>query len=83
MGLGYYVYCGIGRLAVLAVILDLYSRQIVGWAMSDRMTAGFVIKALYQAIWRRPASECILHSDKSVFEYIEMLALVWKNWTET
>ncbi len=30
----------------LAVILDLYSRQVVGWAMSDRLTSDFVIKAL-------------------------------------
>ena len=51
----------------LIVILDLYSRQVVGWAMSDRLTAGFVIKALYQAIGRRrPASGCIFHSDRGV-----------------
>jgi len=51
----------------LAVILDLYSRQVVGWAMSDRLTSDFVIKALYQAIGRRrPASGCILHSDRGV-----------------
>jgi len=51
----------------LIVILDLYSRQVVGWAMSDRLTADFVVKALYQAIGRRrPASGCILHSDRGV-----------------
>jgi putative transposase len=51
----------------LVVILDLYSRQVVGWAMSDRLTADFVIKALYQAIGRRhPASGCIFHSDRGV-----------------
>ncbi|MDO8746790.1 MAG: IS3 family transposase [Thermodesulfovibrionales bacterium] len=51
----------------LAVILDLYSRQVVGWAMSDRLTADFVVKALYQAIGRRrSASGCILHSDRGV-----------------
>ena len=51
----------------LAVILDLYSRQVVGWAMSDRLTSGFVVRALYQAIGRRhPASGCILHSDRGV-----------------
>jgi len=51
----------------LAVILDLFSRQVVGWAMSDRMTSGFVVKALYQAIGRRrPPSGCILHSDRGV-----------------
>ena len=51
----------------LAVILDLYSRQVVGWAMSDRLTANFVIKALHQAIGRRnPVRGCILHSDRGV-----------------
>ena len=51
----------------LAVILDLYSRQVVGWAMSDRLTSGFVVKAVYQAIGRRnPGSGCIFHSDRGV-----------------
>lgn len=51
----------------LVVILDLFSRQVVGWAMSDRLTSGFVIKALYQAIGRRrPASGCTFHSDRGV-----------------
>ena len=51
----------------LAVILDLYSRQVVGWAMSDRLMSDFVIKALYQAIGRRkPAGGCIFHSDRGV-----------------
>ena len=51
----------------LVVILDLYSRQVVGWSMSDRLTADFVIKALYQAIGRRrPASGCMFHSDRGV-----------------
>ena len=51
----------------LAVILDLYSRQVVGWAMSNRLTSDFVIKALYQAIGRRkPAPGCTFHSDRGV-----------------
>jgi transposase InsO family protein len=51
----------------LAVILDLYSRQVVGWAMSDRLTSDFVIIALYQAIGRRkPGTGCIFHSDRGV-----------------
>jgi transposase InsO family protein len=51
----------------LVVILDLFSRQVVGWAMSDRLTSDFVIKALYQAIGRRrPVSSCIFHSDRGV-----------------
>ena len=51
----------------LVVILDLFSRQVVGWAMSDRLTSGFVVKAMYQAIGRRrPSSECIFHSDRGI-----------------
>ena len=51
----------------LAVILDLYSRQVVGWAMNDRLTSDFVIRALYQAIGRRnPGPCCIFHSDRGV-----------------
>jgi len=53
------------------VILDLYSRQIVGCAMSDRLKSGFVVRALYQAIGRRhPASGCILHSDRGILLFI-------------
>jgi hypothetical protein len=61
-----YVWTSEGWL-YLAVILDLFSRQVVGWAMSDRLTSDFVVKALYQAIGRRhPASGCILHSDRGI-----------------
>ncbi len=51
----------------LAVVLDLYSRQVVGWAMSDRLKSGFVIEALRQAVGRRgPDPGCIFHSDRGV-----------------
>lgn len=51
----------------LAVILDVFSRQVVGWSMGKRLTADFVIKALYQAIGRRkPEAGCIMHSDQGV-----------------
>lgn len=51
----------------LTVILDIYSRQVVGWAMSDRLASDFVIKALNQAIGRRkPGTGCIFHSDRGV-----------------
>ncbi len=56
-----------GRLAYLAVILDLYSRQVVGWAMSDRLKSDFVVEALRQAIGRRnPDPCCIFHSDRGI-----------------
>jgi putative transposase len=49
----------------LAAILDLYSRQIVGWAMSKRMTAALTIRALKMAIRRRrPGAGLIHHSDQ-------------------
>jgi putative transposase len=61
-----YVWTSEGWLYV-AVILDLFSRQVVGWAMSDRLTSEFVVKALCQAIGRRhPSSGCILHSDRGI-----------------
>lgn len=49
----------------LAAILDLYNRQIVGWAMSNRMTGDLTLKALRMAIrQRRPEPGLIHHSDQ-------------------
>jgi transposase InsO family protein len=49
----------------LAVVLDLYSRLVVGWAMSDRMNKTLVIDALKMALWRRKMPRgVIVHSDR-------------------
>lgn len=49
----------------VAAVLDLFSRRIVGLAMSERMTADVVIKALQQAlIHRQPPSGLMHHSDQ-------------------
>lgn len=49
----------------LAIVLDLYSRKVVGWSMSSRMKAQLVCDALLMAIWqRRPATGLIHHSDR-------------------
>jgi transposase InsO family protein len=49
----------------LATVLDLYSRRLVGWSMSERMTADLVIAALRMAIEsRRPPCGLIHHSDR-------------------
>jgi len=49
----------------LAVVIDLYSRKVVGWSMSSRMTAQLVCDALMMAIWlRRPKAGLIHHSDR-------------------
>jgi putative transposase len=36
----------------LAVVLDLFSRKVIGWSMQPTMTSDFVIKALLMAVWR-------------------------------
>lgn len=49
----------------LAVVIDLYSRQVVGWSMSTRMTATLVCDALSMALFRRGTPEgVIIHSDR-------------------
>ncbi len=49
----------------LAVVMDLYSRRIVGWSMSRWMSRGMVINALKMAIdARRPEGGLIHHSDR-------------------
>ncbi len=49
----------------LATVIDLYSRLVVGWAMSERMTAHLVCDALQMALWRRGMpTGVIVHSDR-------------------
>lgn len=49
----------------LAVVLDLFSRRIVGWAMSSCMTSSLVIDAFKMAVrQRQPANGLIHHSDR-------------------
>lgn len=49
----------------LAVVIDLYSRAVIGWSMGTRMTADLVCDALQMALWRRGFPEgTIIHSDR-------------------
>jgi transposase InsO family protein len=49
----------------LAAILDLYSRKIVGWAMSERIDTALVLQALAMALLhRRPPAKLLFHSDR-------------------
>ncbi len=49
----------------LAVVIDLYSRQVVGWSMQSRIHADVVLKALLMAVWRRkPKPGVLVHSDQ-------------------
>ena len=49
----------------LAVVIDLFSRKVVGWSMSSRMNAQLVCDALTMALWqRKPKAGLIHHSDR-------------------
>ena len=49
----------------LAVVIDLFSRKVVGWSMGARMTADLVCNALKMAIWqRKPPRGLVVHSDR-------------------
>ncbi len=49
----------------LAVVVDLFSRQVVGWSMDSRMSKDLVLQALLAAVWRRkPAQNVMVHSDQ-------------------
>lgn len=52
-----WVYC--------AAVLDAFSRRVVGWSISDRITAEIVVDALEMARWqRRPQPGTIVHADR-------------------
>ena len=62
----------------LAIILDLYSRRVIGWSVSKRIDGDLAVAALRMAIeQRKPKPGCIHHSDRGVQylsdDYIELL----------
>jgi putative transposase len=63
-----YVWTSEGWLFV-AVVLDLFSRRVVGWSMHPGMTAQLVTDALTMAIWRRGAMEALLHHSDRGSQY--------------
>ena len=49
----------------LAVVIDLYSRQVVGWSMAEHMRAKLVNDALLMAVWKRKPDKGLLwHTDR-------------------
>lgn len=49
----------------LSVVIDLFSRQVVGWSMKPRMTTDLALDALLAAVWRRkPQGVVMVHSDQ-------------------
>ena len=64
----------------LAVVIDLYSRKVVGWSMGSRMKAQLVCDALTMAIWQRqPDAGLIVHSDQGVQYASNMYKNLFKN----
>ena len=53
----------------LAVVMDLYSRRIVGWAMADRMLTSLVEDAVKMALGRRQPTEGLLHHSDRGSQY--------------
>ena len=49
----------------LAAVLDLFSRQVIGWSMKPRMSSDLAIDAMLIAVWRRkPQQQVMIHSDQ-------------------
>lgn len=63
-----YVWTAEGWLFV-AVVLDLYSRRVMGWSMQPTMTAQLVMDALLMAILRRGRPQAVLHHSDQGSQY--------------
>jgi len=64
----------------LAVILDLYSRSVVGWSMGQRLDRALAIDALTMALDRRATAPVILHSDRgSIYGVADYRALLTRH----
>jgi len=49
----------------LAVVIDLYSRRVIGWATQSRQPTDLVLQALLMAVWRRkPKRTVLIHTDQ-------------------
>jgi transposase InsO family protein len=62
-----YVRTDEGFLYLAFVLVDAYSRKLVGWAMESHLRTELVVDALQMALWRRrPSAGLIHHSDQEV-----------------
>jgi len=60
-----YIPLEMGSFAYLALLMDLFSRRVIGWCLAERMTEELVLDPLHQAIRsRQPAPGLIHHSDR-------------------
>ena len=63
-----YVWTREGWLFV-AVVIDLFSRRVVGWSMQSEMTAQLVADALVMAVWRRGRTTALVHHSDRGSQY--------------
>ena len=65
----------------LATVIDLYSRKVVGWAFSTRMTADIVLRAFLMAVWlRKPLAGLVFHSDRGSQYASDAFRMLLKRW---
>lgn len=64
----------------LAVVIDLFSRQVIGWSMQPKMHVDLVLDALVMAVWRRkPKNEVLVHSDQGS----QYTSMDWQNFLKS
>lgn len=57
----------------LAAVIDLFSRQVVGWSMQPRMDRELALNALLMAVWRRQPKETVtVHSEWTTVRHVEL-----------
>jgi len=56
----------------LAVVLDVHSRRVVGWAMADHLRSELVIEAVDMAVWRRRPTEGVIHHSDQGSQYASL-----------
>ena len=56
----------------LAVVLDVHSRRMVGWAMADHLRSELVIAAVDMAVWRRRPMEGVIHHSDQGCQYTSL-----------
>ena len=57
----------------LAVVLDVFSRRVVGWAMAAHLRAELVVGALEMAVWNRQPGEGVIHHSDHGCQYTSLL----------
>src|SRR3982750_3086777 len=59
----------------LAVVVDVWSRRVVGWAMANHLRAELVLDALNMALGQRRPRDVIHHSDRKVSANRRLIAI--------